>query len=412
MRFRLCLFLLLGSAGVRTYAQTPTIFGASSPNWALIGNVTRVPRSQVNSFCSTPAGHEDDQVLLVLDGGQLAEPTLTFQGAAVIVHGALLTGIHENVQTDIDDTGRSLPLVFPDSSVDPNTGAVCDIILAAYTDLFASGTHRVSVTPNGDGPSQIVIFNATVFDVPIDLPGSPPDAESSSTTSAITATTTTTITSTTTPARNETSSTSTSRDSGSAPGASDQQKQQEQHQRSSIPIAAIVVPIVLVVLLTAMGLFFFRRRRAQRRLLTLSHNESNTVQPFPQSRPPATVARKGDAAALPPLSMAESSSNPMATERSQKHLLLAKPPLGDTSTETRSQATSSSAPAVASSDDTLTADPAQLLAIQQAVRRAGFSTQALLESLNRVQPESEGGVPNSSRSRNDGHDIAPPHYDA
>ncbi|EJD37660.1 hypothetical protein AURDEDRAFT_188028 [Auricularia subglabra TFB-10046 SS5] len=364
---------------------------ASDTKWSLVGNTTTVRRSQLSDFCPPPAGQENEVVILV-NPEQFAgveQATLSFNGAAIILYGAVLTGnpIEDTISITLDDSASQEPAGWPDvipqSSLDAKSGAACDVVLTKIPNLIP-GPYSIGVSTVGSS-QRIAIYNATIFARNI-LPTTTA-AQPSSTGSESGGRQADPSASLSSSARDGAYTQPTIR----APGS---------EGLGASRIAAIVLPSVLVPIILGLLFLWLRRRRRVR-----SHDaaRNSSLQPFLDS------------------SQSPSSPGNPATEKgfldSKGHDAMSAtsytPSPGSSSLGT--EATSMSrygrarnlSPAITdAAEDAATTDPEQLIAIQRAVRQAGFSTQALLDSLNRVRP-----APDPTTIDDTLMSPAPPHYD-
>ncbi|KAH7091802.1 hypothetical protein BKA62DRAFT_723997 [Auriculariales sp. MPI-PUGE-AT-0066] len=357
----------------------------SSTNWALQGDVKRATRSQIEFACPLPPGTAAmDPILLTFNGnGGLAAPVLQVQGAAVIVYGALLGGAKESILRTLDGNGRSLPPDIDDSAINA-AGAACDIILAQGNNL-GDGVHTLELSPYG-GPEQIMaIFNATIFDAPLTTTSSPTSSKTSSSSSSTSAS----------------SRSSTSQDSTASLGLVPSPSQSK-----GTPVAAIIVPIVVAVIVAAAALLWWRRRRAnRRRQASVAHD---TFTPSFSDDNATNRATIGETTV--PYDMqsytAGSSISPYtqsSTERADEKMRLLNPKAGLGHSDTASSQGASGTPSPRTDLSSLPAanssvsptrtsgaqDSGQMQALSEAMQRAGFSPEALLDSLNRVNARAD-----------------------
>ncbi|KAH7091805.1 hypothetical protein BKA62DRAFT_834836 [Auriculariales sp. MPI-PUGE-AT-0066] len=440
----------------------------SSNEWQLSGSVKLTTRREILSFCPLTAGTSaEDPILLSFEqlGHIVSFPTLSFHGAAVIVYGAVIGNATGHYFGDIDDGSyrQDVPL----EQVNAAKTAACDIVLFSVNTGTDSGPVHTTYVQPGTG-NEIAIFNVTVLDQP--LPSSAPPAQPTSTPGSSSSTATprssdsgsvsgsgsSTLSSSTTTASDSSSSThdrevtrassstfSTSVESdtavvslGTVPSP----------RGKAIPITAIVVPVVVILLLAFLAVLWWWLRRSRRLRQPVQPyappEPPSSTQPtalIPEKRAHRIIGEKAATASDAPWPVARPStsdiSDPQSRAQEKMRRLNTKraslyessqsmsPSISATSQVTPTSnvpllggASSSSGSSSRATPAPGANDPVQMQALSEAMQRAGFSAQALLESLNRVHahadPEIESSVQYTGTGQGRTARTMPPQYQA
>ncbi|EJD37662.1 hypothetical protein AURDEDRAFT_129366 [Auricularia subglabra TFB-10046 SS5] len=406
-------------AALLASARAEVALASDTKRWSLTGNTTTVRRSQLSDFCPPPVGQENELVILV-DEQQFSgnvQAAIRFTGKYITLCNA-----DDAISISLDNGGSQEPAGWPDvipqSSLNAKTGAACDIVLTKFPNLVP-GSYSIGVSTVGSS-QRIAVYNVTIFASSIlstpTTASQPKDTSATDSTTSIRTTessssqpaNTSSATNPTTLAANKSSVSSSS---SATTGAHTQATTREPggDGLAASHIAAIVLPSVLApVILGVLCLWLRHRRRSQAREAA----EGSSLHPFLASAPsppsqgtPST--EKGLADLKIPDAVSATSYTPSAGSSSLGTEATPAAHLGRMARTTRARPTAmlGTIGDAAVSDDAATADPAQLIAIQRAVRQAGFSTQALLDSLNRVRPSTD------LASGDDPASPAPPHYD-
>ncbi|EJD37659.1 hypothetical protein AURDEDRAFT_129364 [Auricularia subglabra TFB-10046 SS5] len=402
---RLVLITLLAARPRAQPGDEPEIVLASdTERWVLSAdaNATFIRRSQIASFCPPPAGEENETVILA--GRQplagFRQITLPFPAfvVEVVFYGAVIGEISPDDQEEsiyaewdegVNDATRRSPI--PKSSFDPKTKAACDIVVFDFADI-GSDIHAISLNTYDDG-QQIAIYNASLFTRPRQSTPTGTGEPSSSGSATPVSSQSPSVTSDAVAGVSRTSETQGTPRTSSLPPSHAGSDLPPPHSSSPVRIIAIVVPSILIpVVLIFLYLWARTRRRRTNEGLrpyleaavpseappAKGDKLSPSMSPYILSGP-SRIPPEGDRRSRKPVEMTQ--ARRLEDDRSES-------PVGDD----------------AVGDDLASEDPAQIEAIQRAMRRAGFSAQALLRSLNRVHPD--------PGSQDELSSAAPPRYDA
>ncbi|KZV87840.1 hypothetical protein EXIGLDRAFT_839679 [Exidia glandulosa HHB12029] len=375
-----------------------------------------------------------EALLLTQENATQGTAVLTFQGTAVTVYGAALSLQHLRYRTFID----TQPVI--DHTFAP-TG--CWGPLATYSGLDPITKHTLFIEivydgAIGDATSYLAIYNGTVEGAPSET------TPSSSSTIINTGASSTLLRTDSTPSQSPSSSSTAAQtiqqtpSSSNATDAASRPPPDALSSKTARFVALIAAPM-LVALLVLFGFVCYLRRRRSRRLryplpgeeLLRPYNydvrPSSASDSIPMHSVPGAETLKHPELALTitPAStglntttfVAAGSSTPSPRDAKYQALNLKPPPSSPSPSEMISPDSAYSSSSAGSQHDVNApllpggggSGPEDVAALEAAVRRAGFSIQSVVASLNRLSVSQSPYVPAPNANSDDSE--APPLYE-